>query len=88
MEILIPIWQEDQETRIAKIEVKSLAGASVALVDDNFDAIFTDEVERVLSEEHGANVKRFLKPLGSAPSPKDMIEQAAQCQLAVVGIGL
>lgn len=88
MEILIPIWQEDQETRIATSRVKALAGASVALVDDNFDAIFTDEVERILSEEHGANVRRFLKPLGSAPAPNEMIEQAAQCQLAVVGIGL
>jgi hypothetical protein len=85
---MIPIWQESQEAGMAKSEVASLQGCSVALVDDNFHAAFTDEVERVLTEEHGAIVQRFLKPWGSSPSPISLIEQAAQCQLAVVGIAL
>lgn len=88
MEIMIPVRLPRREAQIAQSDLKVLAGTSVALVDDNFDGEYTDEVERVLREEYGADVKRFLKPWGSAPSPKELIEQAALCRVAIVGIAL
>ena len=88
MEIMFPVWPDSQDIEIAKSEIRVLKGTSIALVDDNFDAEFTDEVERMLREDYGADVRRFPKPWGSHPSPKELIEQAAQCQLAIVGIAL
>ncbi len=39
-------------------------------------------------ERHGAVVDRLAKPLGSAASPKAVIDQAARAQAAIVGIAL
>ncbi|MES2999569.1 MAG: hypothetical protein V4787_02680 [Pseudomonadota bacterium] len=88
MEIMIPVWQESTETQLAASDLQGLKGVSVALVDDNYDAEFTDEVANVLEQTYGALVKRLVKPWGSAPSPKTLIEEAAQCRVAVVGIAL
>jgi hypothetical protein len=88
MDIMIPVWQETLKPQIAKSDLKSLQGVSVALVDDNYDPSFTGQLENKLQELYGAVLKRLLKPHGSAPSPKSLIEEAAQCRVAVVGIGL
>lgn len=88
MEIMIPVWESDAAPQIARNDLTQLKGAEVALVDDNLDVAFTDQVELKLREVYGAVVKRLIKPLGSAPSPKSLLEQAAQCRVAVVGIGL
>ena len=88
MEIMIPVWLREETAQIAPKAVSSLRGAAVALVDDNFDEPFTSHLESLLREEHGAVVERLVKPLGSAPSPAPLIEQAARSQLAVVGIAL
>lgn len=88
MEIMIPVWPDDGKTQIAKSDLKMLAGTTVALVDDNFDYSFSDELERILRDEYGALVKRLLKPLASAPSPSALIDEAAQCRVAIVGIAL
>ncbi len=88
MDIMIPVWQETGAPQIAANELASLKGAKVAIVDDNFDASFTNHLEKLLREVHGALVERFLKPLGSAPSPKSLIEAAAKSRVAIVGIAL
>ncbi|MES2999560.1 MAG: hypothetical protein V4787_02635 [Pseudomonadota bacterium] len=88
MEIMIPVWQDASDMQLAASSVHSLKGSTIALVDDNYDAVFTDELEKQLREAYGAIVKRFVKPWGSAPSPQSLIDEAAQCNLAVVGIGL
>lgn len=88
MEILIPAWPHDLTPQLAGSTVRDLRGVRVAFVDDNFDCDFSDEVERLLAADYGAEVVRFLKPLGSAPSPRELIEQAANCDLAIVGIAL
>lgn len=88
MEIMIPVWEQSVKPQIARSDLKLLNGTEVALVDDNLDVAFTDQVETKLREAYGAVVKRLIKPLGSAPSPKSLLEQAAQCRVAVVGIGL
>lgn len=88
MEVLIPAWPHDTTPQLADSTVHDLRGVKVAFVDDNFDCDFSDEVERLLAADYGADVVRFLKPLGSAPSPKELIEEAANCDLAIVGIAL
>lgn len=88
MEIMIPVWQHKAAPQIAKSDLRLLKDTTIALVDDNLDVAFTDQVELKLRETYGAVVQRLIKPLGSAPSPKSLIEQAAQCRVAVVGIGL
>ena len=88
MEILIPVYEERDEKHLAESKVTSLKGVTVALVDDNYDAEFTDELEAELQRTYGALVKKLVKPWGSAPSPKELIAQAARCQVAIVGIAL
>lgn len=88
MEILVPVPVERDEQRVATTRPKSLAGATVALVDDFYDAIFTEALEAELAATYGAVVRRLVKPWGSAPSPRTLIDEAATCQVAVVGIAL
>ena len=88
MEILIPVYEERDEKHLADNKLASLKGVTVAFVDDNYDAEFTDELEAELQRTYGALVKRLVKPWGSAPSPATLIEEAARCQVAIVGIAL
>ena len=88
MEILSPVWSSAVEGPAAKRRLRGLAGATVAIVDDNLDIPFTTRLETLLVERAGATVKRLVKPSGTAPSPPALIEEAAQADVAVVGIGL
>lgn len=88
MEIMIPVWPENRAEELAKSDLQVLRGIEVALVDDNLDPDYTDEVEKQLVEAHGAIVKKFLKPLGTAPSPASLIQEAAKCRVAVIGMAM
>ena len=88
MEILSPVWASAAEGSAAKRRLRGLAGATVAIVDDNLDIPFTTRLEVLLTERAGATVKRLVKPSGTAPSPPALIDDAAQADVAVVGIGL
>ena len=88
MEILSPVWASATEESAAKRRLHSLAGATVAIVDDNLDIPFTTRLEVLLTERAGATVKRLVKPSGTAPSPPALIDEAARADVAVVGIGL
>lgn len=88
MEILSPVWSSAVEGPAAKRRLRGLAGATVAIVDDNLDIPFTTRLETLLAERAGATVKRLVKPSGTAPSPPSLIEEAAQADVVVVGIGL
>ena len=89
MEILSPVWPEATTSRPAKRRPPSLKGARSALVDDNLDTAFTTHLEALLSERAGAKVRRFVKPSGTAPSPRELIEEAAaESDAAVVGVAL
>jgi hypothetical protein len=88
MEILIPAPAEAADKHLALSDLRSLQGAEVALVDDLYDTAFSEELEAELTRTYGARVKRLVKPWGSAPSPKELIDEAARCQVAVVGIAL
>jgi hypothetical protein len=57
-------------------------------VDDNLDIPFTTHLESLLGDRHGAKVERLVKPSGTAPSPRDLIDGAAGAHAAIVGIGL
>ncbi len=88
MDIMIPVWQKISAPQIAAKDLQGLKGSKVAIIDDNFDVPFTSHLEKLLREVHGALVERFVKPLGTAPSPKSLIEAAAKSRVAIVGIGL
>jgi hypothetical protein len=88
MEILVPVWPATGTARPSKTRPQSLAGARIALVDDNLDIPFMTHLEALLGERHGATVKRLVKPSGTAPSPSDLIDGAAGAHAAIVGIGL
>jgi hypothetical protein len=88
MEIMLPVWTALPRSQVAASKLGSLQGATVALVDDNYDEDFTAELEVQLREQFKAIVKRFAKPSGSHPSPSSLIEEAALCDVAVVGIGM
>ena len=88
MELLSPVWPSAATPRPAKTRPTTLAGARIALVDDNLDIPFTTHLEALLAERVGAKVRRLVKPSGTAPSPSALIDDAAACDVAVVGIGL
>ena len=88
MEILVPVWPAADTARPSKTRPRSLAGARLALVDDNLDIPFTTHLEALLGERHGAKVDRLVKPSGTAPSPSDLVDTAAGAHAAIVGIGL
>ena len=88
IEFLSPVWPERADARPAKKRPTSLEGATVALVDDNLDIPFTTHLESLMESRYGAQVKRLVKPSGTAPSPAALIADAAEADVAVVGIGL
>lgn len=88
MDIMIPVWETSVGTVGGGGQLAAIRGATIALIDDNYDEAFTGELERQLREQYGVLVERFVKPNGSHPSPKAMLDQAARCQAAIVGIGM
>ena len=57
MEILSPVWPEPGGGRPAPARPRALAGATIALVDDNLDIPFTTHLEALLGREHGEAVR-------------------------------
>ena len=88
MEVMLPIWPRETPLQQATAEIASVRGVELAFVDDYLDAELANEVEKQLIEAHGARVKRFIKKSGNTPSPKPVIEEAAQCEAAVVGVAM
>ncbi len=88
MEIMIPVWAQSTAVQVNNKQLTDLRNSRIALLDDNLDEPFTSHLEKLLSKIHGVIVERLVKPLGSAPSPKTLIEQAAKAEVAIVGIGL
>jgi hypothetical protein len=88
IEFLSPVWPDGKATRPAKKRLATLDGATVALVDDNLDIPFTTHLETLMQTRYGARVRRLVKPSGTAPSPPALIADAAEADVAVVGIGL
>ena len=89
MEILVPVWPAADDGAAAQDAAASRSrGARIALVDDNLDIPFTTHLEALLAERHGAKVERLVKPSGTAPSPRELIDGAAAAHAAIVGIGL
>ena len=88
MEIMIPVWPERAVAHAAASDLDRIAGVQVAFVDDYLDPDFTNELERQLAEGPGAVVKHLVKPVGNAAAPKTMIDEAAQCRVAVVGLAM
>ena len=88
MDIMIPVWQHASAPELAAQGLGGLKGVEIAIVDDGFDKSFTSRLEALLRDAHGAIVTSFVKPMGSAPAPKALIEAAAKSRVAIVGIGL
>lgn len=88
IEFLSPVWPASTAPRPVKKRPAGLDSITIALVDDNLDIPFTTHLETLLSTHYGAKVRRLVKPSGTAPSPPALIADAAEADLAVVGIGL
>jgi hypothetical protein len=88
MEIMIPVWPHKAGEQLASTDLRSLRGVEVALVDDNLDPAYTEEVAKQLTDAYGAIVRKFIKPLGTAPSPKSLIEAASKYRVAVIGMAM
>ena len=88
IEFLSPVWPEASDAPPPKKRPTTLEGMTVALVDDNLDIPFTTHLESLLTAHYGAKVRRLVKPSGTAPSPAALIADAAEADVAVVGIGL
>jgi hypothetical protein len=60
------------------------------VLDDNLDPPFMDELVTCLRAGlPDAEVRVWIKPLGTAPAPLDIIlEMAEEVRLALVGVGL
>lgn len=88
MEIMLPVWPERALVTNATLGIDAVRGLDLAFVDDYLDPEMADEVEKQLTTLHGAKVKRFIKQSGNTPSPKGVIDEAAQFTAAVVGIAM
>jgi len=88
IEFLSPVWPDTTAARPPKKRPTSLEGVTIALVDDNLDIPFTTHLESLMASRYGAKVRRLVKPSGTAPSPAPLIADAADADVAVVGIGL
>ncbi len=88
MEIMIPVLDPVAVVQLDNQRPADLRGSRIVIVDDNLDEPFTTRLEALLADEYGALVERLIKPLGTAPSPKSLIDAAARFDAAVVGIGL
>ena len=90
MEILVPVWTDSGTRPSPKRRLKDLKGAVVGILDDNLDLPFTARLEQIFHERvPEAQVRHWHKPYGTAPSPKDLIEEvASQADVAVVGVAL
>ena len=88
MEILVPVWPAAPSARSVTQRLREVRGARIALVDDNLDIPFTTHLEWMLAERHSVQVERLVKPSGTAPSPRELIDAAATAHAAIVGIGL
>jgi hypothetical protein len=88
MEIMLPVWPERKASQVATTGLRSVEGVDIAFVDDHLDPDLAGEIEKRLSEVHGARVKRFIKQSGNTPSPKPLIEEAARSRVAVGGIAM
>lgn len=86
MKIMLPVWPTAAANATAEARLSAIAGAKVAIVDDGYDIDFMDELAHVLREDFGANVILFPKPHGSKGSPPSLIDEAAKCDVAIVGI--
>src|ERR671934_159168 len=58
METPVPVWPSAAAARPAKKRPGTLAGANVALVDDNLDVPFTTHLETLLGERLGATARQ------------------------------
>lgn len=73
----------------ARVDPTSSATWRIGLVDDGLDPPFTDELLRLLNERSNGSVRLFKKPSGTAPSPKQLIEDlVGSTNSGVVGVGL
>ena len=89
MEILSPVWPITTAPRPAKTRPQKLEGTRIAFVADNLDTPFTTHLEGLLAERAAAEVRRLVKPSGTAPSPPTLIEEAVNgADVAIVGVGL
>jgi hypothetical protein len=88
--VLDPTFEESSATAAMPDRLTSLAGCSVALLDNGKPrgCEFFDCVEEILRSQYGVvNVLRFKKPDSSRPAPVDVIAAASRCHAVISGVG-
>jgi hypothetical protein len=62
----------------------------LGVLDDHLDPPFMEAlVERLRRQVPNTDIRVWIKPLGTAPAPDDIIlEMAGEVRLALVGVGL
>jgi hypothetical protein len=68
----------------------SANAATIGIMDDNLDPPFMEALVEGLQDRYpGAKVRRWIKPVGTAPAPESLIdEMAKEVEIAISGIGL
>ena len=70
--------------------IPAARAGTLGVLDDHLDPAFMDAlVGHLRAEMPDADVRVWIKPLGTAPAPDDIIlEMAEEVRLALVGVGL
>jgi len=87
---LDPSYQMEDETTSLAPRLRSLAGATVGLLDNNKKNVgtFYFYLEQILRDEyHVADVKRLRKENRSAPAEPEVLAELAKCDAVVSAIG-
>lgn len=89
MRSYIPVPSFGHALDPSKVKASTTDVWTIGLVDDGLDPPFTDELHRLLRERSNGSVRLFKKPSGTAPSPKELIEElVGSTNAGVVGVGL
>ncbi len=85
-DLVSPFDESTQEPEPLAPRLATLRGKRVTLlsISKPKSAEFLDELERILSDEHGAVVARAYKPTFTAPAPTAVVDQVSSTSDAIV----
>ncbi len=92
MKILNPVGDVRYIERRDKLapRLSDLAGKVIGFVDDGAGKSYFQRIEELLTERAKvAQIIRKVKPLLSAPSPRELVDEVASaCDAVIVGVGI
>lgn len=83
-----PVHQNPAADRPVFTGEAALDGLRVGIIDDGYgDDFYLETLRTMFVERYSSSVTKFDKPRLTAPSPPDLLEEAARSDAVVVGIG-